>query len=60
MMVAAEQGISILPTTVTAKLHDAENLTFVPLVGEAEYEQIIAVWKKSNTSPALRHFIEKI
>lgn len=60
MMIAAEQGISILPSTVTDKLHDAENLTFVPLIGESEYEQIIAVWKKNNHTPALRHFIEYI
>lgn len=60
MMVAAEQGVSILPATVTDKLKDAENLTFLPLIGEAEFEQIIAVWKKTNQSSALRHFIEII
>lgn len=60
MMVAAEEGISILPSYMTNKLTNAENLTFVPLVGEGEFEQIIAVWQKSNQSPALRHFIERI
>lgn len=60
MMVAAEEGISILPSYITNKLTDADNLIFVPLVGEGEYEQIIAVWKKDNQSPALRHFIERI
>ena len=60
MMVAAEEGISVLPSTVTDKLKDADNLTFIPLVGDAEYEQIVAVWKKTNRSPALRHFIERI
>ena len=60
MMVAAEEGISILPSYITNKLTDAENLVFVPLVGEGEFEQIIAVWKKVNQSPALRHFIERI
>lgn len=60
MMVAAEEGISILPSYVTSKLKDAENLVFVPLVGEGEYEKIISVWKKEDKSPALRHFIQKI
>lgn len=60
MMVAAEEGISILPSYITDKLHDADNLVFVPLIGDSEYEQIISVWKKTNTSPALRHFIERI
>lgn len=60
MMVAAEEGISILPSYITSKLTDAENLVFVPLVGDGEYEQIVSVWKKTNQSPALRHFIERI
>lgn len=60
MMVAAEEGISILPSYVTNKLTDADNLTFVPLIGEGEFEQIISVWRKDDQSPALRQFIERI
>ena len=60
MMVAAEEGISILPSYVTNKLADADNLTFVPLIGEGEFEQIIAVWRQEDQSPALRQFIERI
>ena len=60
MMVAAEEGISILPSYVTSKLKDADNLVFVPLVGESEYEEIIAVWKEDNQDQALRRFIPRI
>lgn len=60
MMVAAEEGISILPSYVTSKLTDAENLVFVPLIGEGEYEKIISVWKSREKSPALQHFIRRI
>lgn len=60
MMVAAEEGISILPSYVTSKLKDADNLVFVPLVGESEYEEIIAVWKEDNQGQALRRFIPRI
>lgn len=60
IMVAAEEGISILPSYVTSKLADADNLVFVPLVGEGEYEKIISVWKKEDDSQALRRFIQKI
>lgn len=60
MMVAAEEGISILPSYVTSKLQDADNLVFVPLIGEGEYEKIISVWRVNDISPALRYFIEKI
>ena len=60
MMVAAEEGISILPSYVTSKLTDAENLVFVPLIGEGEYEKIISVWKSEDKSRALQHFIQRI
>ena len=60
MMVAAEEGISILPSYVTSKLKDADNLVFIPLVGEFEYEEIIAVWKEDNQDQALRRFIPRI
>jgi DNA-binding transcriptional LysR family regulator len=58
MMVAAEEGISILPAYYTDKLSNAENLVFVPLDGEGETEEIILVWRKDNTSPALIKFLE--
>ena len=60
MMVAAEEGISILPAYVTNKLKDADNLVFVPLVGEEEYEEIIAVWKSDNAGQALQKFVLRI
>ena len=60
MMVAAEIGISILPAYLTSKLTDTNNLTFVPLTGDGEFEQIIAVWRKDDQSAALKHFIERI
>ena len=60
MMVAAEEGISILPAYCTSKLTNADNLVFVPLVGEGEAEEILAVWRKSDDSPPLRHFIRRL
>ena len=60
MMVAAEEGISILPAYCTNKLTNADNLTFIPLVGEEEKEDILAVWRKDNTSVPLTHFLESL
>ena len=60
MMIAAEEGISILPSYITSKLTNAENLVFVPLVGEGEFDQILSVWKTDNQSLALQHFLERI
>ncbi|MBQ8852113.1 MAG: LysR family substrate-binding domain-containing protein, partial [Oscillibacter sp.] len=58
MMVAAEEGISILPSYTTDKLTDADNLVFKPLEGDEEVEEILAVWRQDDESPALRHFLE--
>lgn len=58
MMVSAEEGISILPISCVRRLTEVDNLVFVPLLGEEETEKILAVWRKDNHSPSLRHFLE--
>ncbi|MBQ0065450.1 MAG: LysR family transcriptional regulator [Firmicutes bacterium] len=60
MMVAANEGISILPSYVTSKLVDAENIVFIPLVGENEHEPIIRVWKSNNENELLSSFLHFI
>ena len=57
MMVAAEEGVSLLPDYCTDRLYNADNLVFVPLVGDDEQEDMIAVWQTSNTNPVLAQFI---
>ena len=57
MMVAAEEGISILPDYCTGKLYNADSLVFVPLSGAGEEEEIIAAWQSSSTNPALPRFL---
>jgi len=58
MMVAAEQAISIVPEYCIDRMIYADNLIFIPLEGEHETEEILAMWRKDNTSPVLYHFIE--
>jgi DNA-binding transcriptional LysR family regulator len=60
MMVAAEEGISILPNYFTNKLTNADNLVFIPLVGEEEVEEIVAMWQEENQNPALQRFLPYI
>ncbi len=60
MMVAAEEGISILPAYCTDKLTNADNLVFVPLTGAQEAEEILAVWRTADDSPPLRHFLQRL
>ena len=57
MMVSAEVGISILPESCMRHLSDSDNLVFVPLEGEHEVEEILAVWRKDNESPSLQKFL---
>ena len=40
MMVAAEEGISILPSFVTSKITNGDNLKFIPLEGSEEFVDI--------------------
>lgn len=60
MMIAAEEGISLLPGYITAKLDNAENITFVPLVGDEEIVEILAAWSKDIRNPVLSHFVEHL
>ena len=60
MMIAAEQAICIVPEYCIGKLRSVDNITFCPLRGEEETEEILAVWHEKNLSPALRHFVEQL
>lgn len=60
MMVAAEEGISIMPEYCIGKLRSVDNITFCPLSGEEETEEVLAVWHKENVTPALQHFIDEL
>ena len=58
MMVAAEQGITVLPSYCVEKLKNADNLVFLPLEGEEEYEDINMMWKCSRENAALKCFVD--
>lgn len=60
LMIAAEEGISILPSYCVSHLTDTDNLVFIPLEGEQETEEILAAWRKNDKSPSLQHFLQKL
>ena len=60
MMVAAEEGISIVPEYSHPWDVGTENVVFVPLSGEDETEEILIAWRKNDDHPALQHFIQKL
>ena len=60
MMVAAEEGISIVPEYSHPWDVGTENVVFVPLAGEGETEEILMAWRKNDEDAALRHFIRNL
>ena len=58
MMVAAEEGVSVVPAYATSKLTNAENLTFIPLLGDHETVEIVAAWRHEEKNPVLHRFVE--
>ena len=58
MMVAAEEGVSIVPAYSHSWNIGTENIVFIPLCGEGETEEILIVWRKNDSNPALQHFIQ--
>lgn len=60
IMVAAEEGISVLPDYSTRKLTNADNLVFIPMEGKAEVERITACWRRDNQNPVLQRLISHL
>lgn len=60
MMVAAEEGVSIVPEYSHPWDVGTENVVFVPLCGEGEMEEILIVWRKNDDHPALKHFVHNL
>ena len=58
IMVAAEEGITILPMHTVAKLTNADNLVFLPLDGEDEFEDVFMMWKRNHGNSALQCFTD--
>lgn len=57
IMVAAEEGITILPSHIVDKLTNADNLVFIPLEGEDEVEDVYLLWKTEHSNAALKLFL---
>ena len=60
MMVAAEEGISIVPEYSHPWDVGTENIVFLPLAGENETEEILIAWRKNDDNQALRHFVQGV
>lgn len=58
MMVAAEEGISVMPAYITQNIRALDGIDCIPLVGENENASIVAVWREDSTDPLLSAFVE--
>ena len=58
IMVAAEEGITILPSYSVEKLTNADHLVFLPMYAKDEYEDIFMLWKLNHSNAALQCFLD--
>ena len=58
LLVAAGIGISIMPEHAIRYVRQCSDLVFIPLEGEHEYLNTVAMWKEENDNPALHRFLE--
>ncbi len=58
IMVAAEEGIAILPAYSVAKLTNADHLIFLPMHAADEHEDIFMLWKHKHQNAALQCFLD--
>jgi DNA-binding transcriptional LysR family regulator len=58
ILVSAGIGITILPESIIRTLGHSTDLSFIPLEGEHEYVDILALWKSESTNPVTRVFCD--
>ncbi|MCQ2558849.1 MAG: LysR family transcriptional regulator [Oscillospiraceae bacterium] len=58
MMIDTEEGVAVIPSYSVEKLTNVENIVFIPLQGEDEFEDIYMIWKESSGNPALNCLIK--
>lgn len=59
-MVAAEEGITVVPSYITQTTSDLEGIDYIPLTGQNETASIVAVWKESNSNALVESFAKYI
>lgn len=59
-MVASNMGISILPSFCTSETKLQNNIAVVPIRENKKRIEVVVVWNKNNTNPALKKFISTV
>lgn len=58
MMVAAEEGISVMPRYITQRINGLEGIHCIPLAGTDENASVVAVWRGDNDNAVLNSFVD--
>ena len=56
ILVSTGIGITILPESIVSTLGHSTDLSFVPLEGDHEYVDILAIWKDNTVNPVTHVF----
>ena len=56
VLVSAGIGITILPESIVRAFCNISDLAFVPLEGEHEHVDIMAIWKDNSENPVTNVF----
>ena len=56
VLVSAGVGITILPESIVRAYNGLSDLSFVPLEGEHEHVDIMAIWKDNSDNPVTQVF----
>ena len=56
ILVSAGIGITILPESIVRAFSNTSDLSFVPLEGEHEHDDIMAIWKDDSVNPVTNVF----
>ena len=60
ILVSAGLGITILPESIVRAHAHSTELSFIPLEGEHEHVDVLAIWKEDNTNPVIKVFRDSI
>lgn len=58
LLIASNLGVAILPSFTIAKNDLQNNISIVPLNGDTDAIEVVAIWNKNSTNPALNEFIK--
>ena len=60
LLVSCGLGITILPESIVQNFRSTTDLAFIPLEGEHEYVDVLAIWKERDNNPVINVFRDHV